>query len=123
MDRAQLVQALYDADREIGMYRELLQKAEQAKARIQRELDTSFCPANSGFSREQVSEARRGILQVLAQHKSMNVFLVPPRVITDALAEIPSDLVLRELHKLARDTRSDVLWNGRKGPASRYGRA
>jgi len=108
--RAQLVSALYEADREIEMYRDLLHKAEATKANIQRELEDNRQPENSIYTAGQVKDARQGIM-------------LAPREITDALYALPSDLVLRELHKLAKDSRSDVLWNGRMGTASRYARA
>ena len=121
--RAQLVEALYNAEAEIKMYKDLLQKAEQSKATIQRELEDSRQPENSVFNAGQVRDARQGILRVLAQAKAnTNRALLAPREITDALYELPSDLVLRELHKLAKDSRSDVCWNGRMGSASRYAR-
>lgn len=42
--------------------------------------------------------------------------------VVDALPEHSSDLVQRELGKLAGNRKSDITWNGRKGPASKYTR-
>jgi len=104
------------------MYRDLLHKAEAVKANIQRELEDNRQPENSIYTAGQVKDARQGILRVLSQAKAMtNRAMLAPREITDALYALPSDLVLR--HKLAKDSRSDVLWNGRMGTASRYARA
>lgn len=121
-DKAMLVQALYNAQEEVKLYKGLYDNAQQALKRIERELADGFQHNDAQYSAGQVREVREGVLGVLEQAKKSGNLWVPMRAIIDELADMPTELVTREVHKLNRDRRCNVIWNGRKGPASRYAR-
>lgn len=108
--------ALETAKEEAKLYRGLLDKAESAVREIESELAHAYQPKGSRFTDGELADVRRDILAVLS------FGWTAPREIVDRLCEYSSDLVLRELHKLSNNPRSDVVWNQRKGSASRYRR-
>ncbi len=114
--KAQLIVSLENAKAEVKMHRGLLHKAESAVCKIESELTDSFTPGKSNYSVGELAAARRDILSVISDQ------WIPPREIVDRLADHSSALVMREVHKLAGNPRSDVMWNNRKGPASMYRR-
>jgi len=121
-DKAMLVQALYNAQEEVKLYKGLYDRAEQSLKRIEAELNASYQHMDAQYTAGQIHEVREGVLGVLDQSKKAGSLWVPLRAIIDELADMPTELVTREVHKLNRDRRCNVIWNGRKGPASRYAR-
>lgn len=111
-----LCNALIEAEKSVEMYGGLFNKAKATVRDIRQQLDDGFVNGNSRYSNGQLKEVRRDILGVLAGR------WLYPRSITDAIHTHSADLVMREVHKLANDDRSDVKWNGRQGPASMYRR-
>lgn len=121
-DKVTLMNALHQAEQEVTMYREILKGCEERVREIRTQLDAGYTPDSANYSAHDVRSARQGVLQVLNQAKSVSQDWVTVWFIREELAEMDSALVERELRKLAKDHRSGVVWNGRRGPASRYGR-
>ena len=114
--KAMLLETKAQLETEVVMYRRLLCKAEAMVHNIDSELADSFKPGNSNYSSGELAAVRRDILSIVGES------WVAPREILDRLHEHCSDLVTRELHKLAANDRCDVMWNQRRGPASMYRR-
>lgn len=115
MDRkVQLMNAQIEAQKELDMYEGLVSTARKTLSGINSELNVSYQPAGSRYTADELASCRRDIVGMLSTS------WMHPRDITDRLHNHCADLVMREVHKLAENPRSNVMWNKRKGSASQY---
>lgn len=116
MDKVALMNALIEAKKSLEIYEGLAKSAHESVQSIEQQLQESYQPEGSRYTADELASCRRDILGTLS-HGWMY-----PRAIVDRLHNHSADLVMREVHKLAENSRSDVVWNQRKGPASQYRR-
>jgi len=113
--KIRLLEALEEAKSSWEMYHGLAQSAAKQMREIQAELNDSFQPGNSRYTNGELAAVRRGILEAMQEGK-----WITPRQLFDKLPNLSSDLITRELHKLAKNHRANVTWNKRHGSASAY---
>ena len=116
-EQVKLMNALVEAEKELEMYETLAKSARERVNQIRMAVNTNYTPAGSRYTSEELRDVKRRIVGELAGRGWVQLAELVGRI-----GEHDADLVMRELHKLANNPRSDVLWNQRKGPASRYGR-
>ena len=116
--KIQLLTQLAESEASVKMYRDLLDSTEKAVRKINAELNDSYQPGNSRYTQGELVSVRRRIVGLLSE---MNSWIFP-RALFDAIPEHCSELIMRELHKLVANAKSDVVWNGHRGSASQYRR-
>jgi hypothetical protein len=102
--------------KEVTLYSDLLRVSEQRLKDIQAQLAESFASVGKNYTDGQVRNVKLAISQAFGQSdKGLGL-----RDIIDFCASYPTELVEREVRKLARNRHSPIVWNGKRGMASRY---
>lgn len=119
--KIRLLQAEHNLKEEVASYEKLvadatrsLERAKEQLGEVQRELGETY-DGGRRFTDSEVKAARQGINHVLGRDKGLAL-----REIQDELPNIDGYLVERELRKLAHNTNSPVMWNGKRGVGSLY---
>ena len=119
MTNTNAIMGLEEARREAEMYRGMYETAQERVRTIEERLAQEYRPSSDrNYPAEEVRKCRMGIVAFLTDRaRPCSLW-----EIQDALFLRDKGLVQRELHKLAARKDSNISWNRRRGPASRYAR-
>jgi len=115
------MEALVEAEQSVKLYKPLLEQAERQVREIRRELDNGFTHMSNRHTSNELRDIRLSIVGVINNAPALARWM-SLRDVVHALPECDTDLVSRELRKLARNPRSNIHWNKKRGPASKYAR-
>lgn len=115
MTKIELLEIRRETEKAVELYEGMARRAKQDLTKIDTELNAGFVNGESRYTAGELADVRRDILTALSKNKWQT-----PRALFDSMPKLSSELITRELHRLAKDHRSDVRWNRTKGAGSAY---